>query len=143
MLRIEFEFTRDGLREFDIDTPEDAFDMTGALWAYVTQQWLTLRIPTADETRSRWPLDPRWTAVQQSNLVGASLPAARIQAGEQAGTLRKLLPQLIGYLTGAAVPLGTLDLDDTLDAIAPHIDAHGRQTGVSFAERIADKRRRA
>jgi len=74
VMRIEFEFTRDGLREFCVDTPEDAFDMTGPLWAYATQQWLTLRIPTSDDTRSRWPLDPRWAAVQRSSLVGASIP---------------------------------------------------------------------
>ncbi|MDW3213117.1 MAG: hypothetical protein R8G01_03910 [Ilumatobacteraceae bacterium] len=143
VIRIEFEFTRDGLREFGVNTPEEAFDMTGALWAYATHQWLTLRIPSGDETRSRWPLDPRWAAVQRSSLVGASIPAERIRAGEHAGTLRKMLPALVGYLTGAALPLGTHDIDDTLDALVPHLVAHSQQTGVSFADRISDKRRRS
>jgi hypothetical protein len=31
--RVEFEFTRDGLREFGIDTPEQTFDQLDALWA--------------------------------------------------------------------------------------------------------------
>ena len=36
VIRVEFEFSRTGLREFDIDTPEDAFAQLGALWAYAT-----------------------------------------------------------------------------------------------------------
>lgn len=143
VLRIEFEFTRDGLREFGVDTPEDAFDMTGALWAYATQQWLTLRIPTCDDTRARWPIDSRWVAVQRSNLVGTSLPAARIRAGNHAGKLRKMLPAIVGHLSSAAVPLGTNDIDDTLDALAPLIRAYGNLTGLHFPDRIAEKRRRA
>ena len=143
VLRVEFEFTRDGLREFGVTTPEDAFDMSPALWSYASQQWLTLRQPTDDNTRSRWPLDPRWAAVQRTTLAGNALPAARIRAGEHAGTLRKMLPAITGYLAGAALPLGTYDIDDTLDALLPYIAGYGQQTGLSFADRIADKRRRA
>jgi hypothetical protein len=55
--------------------------------------------------------------------------------------MRRLLPGLIGYLTGAAVPLGTNDVDDTLEAIRPYLDAYAEQTGVWFDQRVADKRR--
>ena len=143
VLRVEFEFSRDGLREFDIDTPEDAFEQLGPLWAYATGSWLSLRVPTADDTRSRWPLDRRWAAVQRATLAGNSAPAARIRAGQAAGSLRKLMPQLVGYLTGAALPLNTTDLDDTFDALRPYINAYAHQTGTEFAERVHDKRRRA
>lgn len=143
VLRIEFEFSRDGLREFGADTPEDVFELVGPLWAYATGSWLSLRTPTSDETRSRWPLDPRWAAVQRAALAGNSLPADRIRAGESAGTLRQLMPQLVGYLTAAAVPLGTSDLHDTFRALVPYITAYGHQTGLTFAERVDDKRRRA
>jgi hypothetical protein len=141
VLRIEFEFSRDGLREFDIDTPEDAFANVSALWAYATGNWLSLRTPTVDETRSRWPLDPRWQAVQQSALANNSLPATRIRSGDRAGSLRKLMPQLVGYLASAAVHLGTADLDDTCQALYPLIDAYGAQAGISFPERVEAKRR--
>jgi hypothetical protein len=142
VLRVEFEFVRDGLREFAIDTPEDAFEQLGPLWAYATGSWLSLRAPTADDTRSRWPVDPRWIAVQRATLAGNALPAARVRAGEAAGSLRKLMPQLVGCLTGAAVPLGTHDVYDTFDALLPYIAAFGQQTGQTFADRVAEKRRR-
>jgi hypothetical protein len=142
VLRVEFEFSRDGLREFGVDTPEDALDRQGALWAYATGSWLSLRRPTSDTTRSRWPVDDRWLAVQRATLAGSSLPAERIRAGEAAGTLRNLLPQLVGYLTGAAVPMGTDDLHSTFAALVPHVARFEAQTGVSFADRVEQKRRR-
>lgn len=142
VLRVEFEFSRDGLREFGIDTPEDAFEMIGPLWAYASGHWLSLRVPSSDSTRSRWAVDARWLAVQRASLAGQSLPAVRIAAGEHAGTLRRLLPQLVGYLASAAVPLGTVDLDDTLDALVPHVLRYGHSTGLDFAGRVDDKRRR-
>ena len=143
VLRVEFEFTRDGLREFGVHTPEDAFENLGPLWAYATSQWLTLRKPTDDETRSRWPIESRWHAVQRCALSGNSLPAERMRAGAASGELRRMLPQLVGYLAGAAVPLGTTDLDDTFDALRPHIHAYGQRRLITFEERVAEKRRRA
>lgn len=143
VLRIEFEINRDGLREFGINTPEEAFENLGPLWAYSTGQWLTLRTPTDDDTRSRWPLDPRWIAVQQCSLSANSLPAERMRAGQNDGTLRKLLPQLVGYLASAAVPLDTSDLDDTLDALRPYIESYGIQRRMSFEERVTGKQTRS
>jgi hypothetical protein len=143
VLRVEFEINRDGLRDFGTNTPEEVFKNIGPLWAYASGQWLTLRTPTADETHSRWPIDPRWEAVQKSTLVGNSLPAERMRSGKNDGTLRRLLPQLIGYLASAAVPLGTHNLDDTLDALYPHVAAYGRHHQFTFEERVAEKRRNA
>jgi hypothetical protein len=143
VLRVEFEFSRDGLREFGLSSPEDVFEQVGPLWAYATGSWLSLRIPGDDDTRSRWPVDRRWLAVQRASLAGAALPAVRLRAGESAGSLRRLLPQLVGYLASVAVPLGTLDLDDTLDHLVPHVLRYGAESGVDFATRVADKRRSA
>jgi hypothetical protein len=143
VLRIEFEINRDGLREFGVHAPEDAFENLGPLWAYSTSQWLTLRLPTSDDTRSRWPVDPRWQAVQRCSLSGNSLPAERMRAGRAAGALRLRLPQLVGCLAGAAVPLGTSTLDDTFDALRPYIHAYGDRRQLTFEERVAEKRRQA
>lgn len=143
VLRVEFEFSRDGLRDFGVNTPEDAFEQIGPLWAYATGAWLSLRIPTGDETRSRWPVDPRWQAVQGSALAGGALPASRIKAGERAGSLRKLMAQLVGCLSSAAVHLDTTDVIDTFDALLPHLDVYELLTGVTFPDRVDQKRRRA
>ena len=134
------EFSRSGLRGFGISTPEEAFAQIGPLWAYATGSWLSLRTPSSDTTRSRWLLDPRWGAIQQSTLAGAALPADRIRAGEAAGALRNLMPGLVGFLSGAAVPLGTNHIDETLDAIRSHVRDYGLMSQTSFEERVAKKR---
>jgi hypothetical protein len=142
VIRVEYEFSRDGLREFGLDTPEDVFAQMAALWAYAACVWLSLRVPTSDDTRSRWPVDPRWQAVQRATLAGNALPADRIKAGQALGALRNLMPQLVGSLTSAAAHLGTDDLDATVHALMPHMARFEAQTGASFAERVAEKRRR-
>jgi hypothetical protein len=53
--RLEFEFSRQGLVEFDLDTPDPLLGAIGDLWAYATGEWLTYYSPTNDQTQSRWP----------------------------------------------------------------------------------------
>ena len=141
VIRVEFEFSRTGLREFGIDTPDDALGQLGPLWAYAAGHWLSLRIPTGDDPRSRWPVDSRWEAVQRATLAGNSLPAERIKTGQKAGSLRKLMPQLVGCISSAAVHLGTDDPVATIAALTSHIAHYEAMTGVSFAARVDKKRR--
>lgn len=142
VMRVEFEFRRAGLREFGVDTPAQALDRAGALWAYATHSWLSLRIDTADETRSRWPVDPRWTLVQGSALANGTAPAARIRAGERKGQLRTLRKLATGVLSSMAVPLNTNDLDDTMRAATVQLRRYEQISERSFADRVTEKRRR-
>ena len=143
VIRVEFEFSREGLREFAVDTPEDAFERMPALWAYATCNWLALRIPTGDETRSRWSVDPRWEQIQRSSLRGGCAPAARIKAGERQGELRQLRKLATGVLTSMAIPLGTDDIGDTLTAVEDELLLYERISGRTFPDRIAEKRQRS
>lgn len=142
VLRIEFEFRRTGLKELGVDTPDEAIDRAGALWAYATQSWLSLRVPTEDDTRSRWPVDARWEAVQRSSLAGGCAPAARIREGERQGQLRTYRKLATGVLTSMGVPMGTNDIDDTLDALVPELHLYEQVSHRQFADRIAEKRQR-
>ena len=66
--RLEFEVGRQGLQEFDLNTPAQVLAAAGDLWAYATREWLTYRSPSSDRTRSRWPLAPEWRQVQRATL---------------------------------------------------------------------------
>ncbi|MCB1001348.1 MAG: hypothetical protein KDB40_18795 [Acidimicrobiales bacterium] len=142
VLRIEFELRREGLKQFGVDTPDEAISRAGELWAYVTQSWLSLRQPSADETRSRWPVDPRWQAVQRATLAGGCAPAARIREGERQGQLRTYRKLATGVLSSMAVPMGTHDVDDTLDALVPELRLYEQVSGQAFGDRVATKRQR-
>ncbi len=143
VMRVEFEFSRDGLRSFAVDTPEDAFERAASLWAYATYNWLALRIPTDDDTRSRWPVDPRWGLIQRSSLAGGCAPAERIKEGERQGALRELRKLATGVLSSMALPMGTDDIGDTLRAAEDELLLYERISGRTFPDRISDKRRRA
>ena len=140
VLRVEFEFSRAILREFQVNTPEEAFDKAASLWAYATSEWLSLRVPTGDCTRSRWPVDPRWEHVRASALAGVTAPADRIREGEKQGQLRTLRKLATGVLSSMAAVLDTKDIDDTLMAVDPELRLYEQISSVRFADRVADKK---
>jgi hypothetical protein len=143
VMRVEFEFSRQALKELGVDSPADALREAPALWAYATCNWLSLRVPTNDDTRSRWPLDPRWELIQRSTLSGGCAPATRIRAGIREGELRTFRKLATGVLSSMAVPLGTSGIGDTLWAVEPELQLYERVSQKTFAERVDEKRRRS
>ena len=142
VMRVEFEFSRAGLVEFGVDSPSDALTKAAELWAYATCSWLALRVVSDDATRSRWPVDDRWKLIQGSSLAGGSAPAARIRAGEAEGQLRTFRKLATGVLSSMAVPLGTVDIGDTLQAVEPQLLQYEQVSQRGFADRVAEKRQR-
>ena len=137
--RIEFEFSRQRLRQFGVSTPAEVLGGIGDLWSYATGEWLSLRTPTGDTNRSRWPLSPEWEATRRAELFGARLGLERIRAGRTAGSLRRLVPAITGHLVGAPVVLGTDALEETVDALLPHVRRFERITRRPFANRVAER----
>jgi len=58
--RIEWQLRKSILRRFDIKTLGDLMDQQGDLLRYLANEHTTLRRPTQDTNRSRWPLHPMW-----------------------------------------------------------------------------------
>jgi len=112
--RIEFEIGRSALSDLELSRPDDVLTAVPSLWRYCASEWLTLRRPTVDSNRSRWPLDERWRAVQSASLVHGATELRFIRGHKRAQTLRRLIPALVGYLVGFAVVSGTSRIDDTL-----------------------------
>ena len=137
VLRTEIEIGRQGLVEFGVDTPTDGLEAVGRLWASTTETWLTYRTPTADETKSRWPVAPEWAAIQRASLRGDAIGIDRVRAGQKRGDLRKLTPALVGYLARAAQIMGTSDLTSTLAAVRYIVANDEERRGVSFEDRVA------
>lgn len=140
VIRIELEFPRKVLTDFDLDTPEQVLAGRSSLWKYGTADWLTLRIPTADSNRSRWPLDPLWPLVQTAPLGGTVIGLERLTARARSGSLRRLTPGLVGYLAGFAALVEANAIGDTVEALEEHVRNDEIVRGVSFAERIERRR---
>jgi hypothetical protein len=138
--RVELEFPRQVLTDFDLDTPDQVLTAISALWRYGTSDWLSYRIPSVDSNRSRWALDPVWELVQHAPLTGTAVDLQRITARARAGSLRRLTPGLIGYLVGFAAQVHTAGITDTLAALDGHIRNDEIVRGLSFAERVERRR---
>ena len=110
--RVEFEFGRQGLVEFDLDTLREAVDAAGALWAWATEHWLTYRSPSSDSNRSRWPVASEWVAVQRASLRAEAHGVERMYQGRGKGELRKLMPVLNGCMAGLAALVGAWGIDE-------------------------------
>ena len=138
--RVEFEFARQALTEFDLTTPADTLTARGDLWSYATEQWLTHRTPTSDETKARWPVSPQWAQIQRASLRCMPAGYERLRAAKRAGSIRKLLPPITGYLAAYGALAGTNDIDDTLDALIEPLRDYETISRTPFADRI-DRRR--
>jgi hypothetical protein len=140
VVRVEFQVQRELLRQTSLDTPDDVMNRLPELWAYLTDRWLTYRSPTEDATRSRWPLSPEWRQVQAATLRGEAIGLDRVYAGETAGSVRRLLPALRGYLSSAGALLGATTLDETLHRVGRHLLLDEEESGIPFSARLSEKR---
>lgn len=140
VVRVEFEIGREGLRQFGLDGPSETLAAIADLWQYATARWLTYRRPTSDQTRSRWPIAAEWLDIQRASFDANPIGLERTAAGRRAGSLRKLLPGLNGYVACAGALLGTDDIDDTVRAIVPLLREYETLSGRRFRDRVAERR---
>jgi hypothetical protein len=140
VLRVEFEVLRGALREFGLDDPNDVLDATGALWAYLTT-WLSYRVPTGDQTRSRWPIAPEWEEIQHARIGEGALSLERTYRGKQRGELAKMMPAFVGYVARFGALSDCHSEAEMLEVLKDYLGRYARETHVSMDFRIWQKRR--
>lgn len=139
VLRVEFEFGRQGLVEYGVRTPADGLSRAPDLWAAVSSDWLTYRTPTGDGTRARWPIADEWASVQRATLRGDAIGLGRIRADRARGQLRLIVPSLVGYTARAAALTGAYDIPTALGSLRGIIEHDEQRRGVLFEQRIRIK----
>lgn len=142
VIRVEFELGRTGLREYGLTSPVETLDAIGSVWGSLTRDWLTHRVASADQTKSRWLVSPAWESVRRARLGEEDWGIRRMYLGKRRGGVENLMPGLVGYLTS----FGAYAEATTLEEMLPHLNAfltqHARNTGITLPERIAAKRRK-
>lgn len=141
MLRVEFEFGRQGLAEFGISSPFDAIDAAGALWSYATEQWLSLRTPSADSTVSRWPISAEWEQIRQARIGDSAFGLDRVYSGKRRGELEKMAPAVAGYLSNVAALTNSSSFVGAVPHLQRLLEWYGERSGRTFEDRTAQKRR--
>ncbi len=128
--RVEFQFRRQALRAFGLETLEQALGSRQGLWEY-GMGWISLRRTGKDSNRSRWHQDPVWSELRQAEIGSPSSPLVRRRVRTAAQD--RLLRGFIGY----ASALGALSTEDDLEAVlrtagylaTRHLQATGRDFG--------------
>jgi len=139
VLRVEFELGRQGLRQFGVQSATEAVMSAPGIWKALTADWLSYRDPSADQTRARWPVAAEWLLVSRAQFAADALGLQRIREGKQAGSLRKLMPFLVGSLSSFGALVGAEDVEDTLAALPGHLYDYGLVSKTSFSKRVERK----
>ncbi|MCK9355773.1 MAG: hypothetical protein M0R22_01270 [Dehalococcoidia bacterium] len=105
--RTEFEFKRDMLKQWQVNTVKDLAACTGDLWRFATETWLKLRITCeADSNYRRWPVSEFWEAVQSAvDSFGTVTGVSRLKQVQP--EYRRLLKGARGYLASAIAVAST------------------------------------
>jgi hypothetical protein len=98
--RIEWQARKALLRQFGIRTFESLREREADVLRYLVSEHTTLRVPSGDSNRSRWPLHPLWQDLQRRIDETASLGAKRSDTFASAldERLTRSLISVYGYL---------------------------------------------
>lgn len=123
--RFEWQTRKDWLRRLGIRTFEDLQDRQGDLLRVLAFDHTSLRTPSADSNRSRWPLHPVWADIQAR--VGALEGLGVVKEIDPAALLDERLVRMVvsvyGYMKRIAAINGLrsqrleIGLDETLEVL--------------------------
>ena len=138
--RVEFQFRREALQAFGVDTLAEALVHRQGLWQYGTTQWLSLRnMAPGDSNRWRSYVTREWWAIQRAELGSPSSPLVRERL--TAASELKLVQGLAGYATALAAATGADgDPETALLRLAPKLREYMKGKGTTFDDVVARKR---
>lgn len=138
--RMEFELHKAALSQFNLSEVDDAISKQKETWSYLCNEWLSLRIPTADETRSRWPVDPRWACVEAASFEGGSAHLERVRERIRQDSLVQAVGALYGQSIRVASLIGATDLRGLLNRMPVLFATHEKRRHKVFSDEIRRRR---
>lgn len=136
--RLEFQFRREAIASFNLHGAREVLACRQDLWREGVR-WLSLRVPTANQQRTRWPVDPRWRALSEVS-IGSSPTGVlrhRIRLRDEA----RVVAGAVGYLSSLGAVLDVCSLDAALDELGRRGSEYLARRGRSFGQDVNRKRR--
>jgi hypothetical protein len=129
--RIEWQVRKGLLRSFGIQTFEELEAKRGRVLRFLVEEHDTLRSPTEDSNRSRWPLHPLWQDLHERVRELDSLSSGSIDGKAMAleERMMRMTISIYGYLkrlaaVGAAQSgRSMLSLDEVLRALSDRLNS--------------------
>ena len=143
--RLEFEFRREVLAQFGLDSLPLVLEHRNGLWSYASTEWLKLCVPSEDDkTRSRWPIHPLWVALASIDWETEGGPLSRVFTPTRAPSLSWLGTRTLSLIASVASVKGCRDYETAtmglLHEASKALDARYAMSGLSteagFAELV-------
>jgi hypothetical protein len=138
--RVEVQYRRPVLGAMGLTGMREVVDRRQGLWEYGTR-WLSLRVPTQDSNRARWPVAPQWEELAQAPIGGCAQPLIRDRVRQD--DVLRLTQGLVGYASSVEAMGAARGVGSALAATVPSVRPYLEHRGASFAELVVVKRERA
>lgn len=148
--RLEFEFKRDILSQFDIQPLHAALSNLNGLWSYAATEWLKLTLPGEDKNRSRWSVHPLWASLASVDFETFGGPLSRVFSPQRVPSDRRLFDHGFSVLSSFMAREGITDFYQGMEAFQTglyhYLNNRAINDGAYFdtyiEERIAIKAKR-
>ena len=137
--RVEFQFRRRSLVSLGCPTPAEALAARQQLWRYATQ-WLSLRVPTPDSNRARWPEASEWAVIREAEIGSPTSPLVR-DVVRSADELR-IIRGLVGYASSLAAMGSAHGVGAAVRRTVPGFSDYLDRPGETFTDIVHRKKRR-
>lgn len=138
--RIEFQIRRKVLKEVGMSSMLEIEEKSNGIWAYLTQNWLTLRKKNQGKNTSRFEIDQRWEKIQKGS--GGYISSPTIREAIKYGNLHRLLDQCCGLFLSISALESKKIMKDTYLAIADYMNEKNKKNGTTFMEEVEKRKNR-
>jgi len=129
VLRVEVQLRGAVLNELNARSVESAFAKLSSLYAFGLS-WCELRVPTSDATKTRWPVDIKWTVLAAT--WGVCQPEPRVRLASRVESVERVLSRLCGALASLAAYSGQTDLETTMEYALAALEIHLKERKEDF-----------
>jgi len=138
--RLEVQLRGDVLTQISMRNVDTALASLHELFAFGLD-WCSLRTPSSDSNRRRWPEHPAWIDLREH--FTASRKLGRIRPVTQMMDYDACVSRIAGQLASAGAAIDITDLSELAEAVIPDVEAYiHRRHEMEFAEFVEVKRRR-
>lgn len=142
--RLEFEIKRELLTQKGIPSLPEVLNHLGSLWAYATDEWLRLTLPSAEDgTRSRWPVHPLWQCLSSVDWGGDSGPLLRRFTMTRVPDDAYILGRSLGLLFSYMAKTGLKDFRVGAELLMQRLQDYGEhlmeREGVPFSQYVKEQ----
>ena len=115
--RLEFEFKRVILAQFDVQALSTCISNLNGLWSYATTEWLKLTIPNETDTnRSRWDIHPLWVHISSVDFETSGGALSREFTAQRVPSDQRLFDYGFSAISSYMAREGIIDLYDGVEA---------------------------